>query len=80
MSLIHGFKVARTLSPSDTTDFGVPYEGFIVAAAGNAVVVPVDGSATITFTGLLVGSHIPIKFRRVNATNTTATLIGVWGQ
>lgn len=80
MAIYNGFKVARTLSPSDTTDFGQPYEGFIVAAAGNAVIVPVDGSATITFTGLLVGSYIPIKLRRVNATNTTATLVGVWGQ
>lgn len=80
MALFHGFKVARTIVPDNTTNFGVPYEGFIVAVAGNAVVVPVDGSATLTFTGLLVGSYIPIKFKRINSTGTTATLIGVWGQ
>jgi hypothetical protein len=76
----HGFKNATTITPSDTVNLTVPNDGFVVAVAGNAVIVPLEGTATITFTGLLVGSYIPIKLKRVNFTGTTASIVGVWGQ
>jgi hypothetical protein len=79
MAVQHGFAVATTIVPNDVTNFTIPCEGWIVAVAGNAVIVPANGTATITFTGLIAGQHIPIKTKRVNSTGTTATLVGVWG-
>lgn len=45
-----------------------------IGGAGNVVVVLQDGS-TVTFTAPPVGSFLWIKARRINATNTTATLL-----
>ena len=53
--------------------FGVPFPAVgvvYVGAAGNVTVVTAQGS-TVTFTGLLAGSVIPVQVRQVNAAGTT---------
>lgn len=61
------------VTPSDTVDFtqGVT-RGIYVGGAGNFVAVKEDAT-TVTFTGALAGVVYPIRCKRVNNTNTTAT-------
>lgn len=61
------------ITPSDSTSFtqGVT-RGIFVGGAGNLVAVQADGTA-VTFTGVVAGAVYPIRCKRVNSTNTTAT-------
>lgn len=45
-----------------------------VGGAGNFVAVRPDGN-TVTFTAATAGSIIPIRYIRINSTNTTATAL-----
>ena len=68
---------AFAITPHDSTDFEQVTRGIYVGGAGNIVAVMSDGTA-VTFTGALVGTILPIRARRVNSTNTTATnLVGL---
>lgn len=62
------------VTPSDTVDFTLVARAIYVGGAGNVTVVNED-STTALFTAPPVGTIIPGRFRRVNATNTTATLL-----
>jgi hypothetical protein len=48
--------------------------GIYVGGAGNVALVGQDNVA-VTFTAIPVGTFMPCAAKRVNATNTTATLI-----
>ena len=64
---------ARAVTPSDTVNYdGRVARGLYVGGAGNVALVT-DAGATVTFTGLLAGSILPVRHRRVNSTSTTAT-------
>jgi hypothetical protein len=61
--------------PSDTVDFVRPNEvirGVYVGVTGNVVAVT-EGGIAVTFTAVPAGAILPIRCRRINATNTTAT-------
>ena len=60
--------------PSDTVNFIAPFRGVYVGGAGNISIVSLAGTA-ITYTGVLVGTVLPVCGARVNATGTTATLL-----
>jgi hypothetical protein len=65
------------ITTSDTNNFAVVPDAIYIGGAGNLVAVMPDGS-TVTFTGVLAGTVLPISCIRVNATNTTATaLVGL---
>lgn len=64
---------AAAITPSDTSDLGG--KAIYVGGAGNVTVVPESGGTAVLFTAPPVGSVIPIRFRRVNATGTTATAL-----
>lgn len=67
---------AQNITPSDATDLVSPAVGLFVGGAGNISAVMESGD-TVTFTGVLAGAWIPLIFRRINATGTTATnLVG----
>jgi hypothetical protein len=63
-----------SVTPSDTVNFPDEVAGFFIGGAGNVVTIKRDGTA-VTWTGLTAGSWLPVAAIRVNATNTTATLI-----
>ena len=66
------YKNAAAVTTSDTADnYGV---GLYVGGAGNVSVVT-EGGQTAVFTAPPVGSIIPVRFVKVNATGTTATLL-----
>jgi hypothetical protein len=62
--------VAATLS--NTNEEAVEARALYVGAAGNVVVLLHDGTE-VTLTALAAGVWHPIRVRRVNTTNTTAT-------
>lgn len=79
MSWNPGYKKAVDITPSDTVNFvnqGTTdnlCSAIYVGGAGVVVVVCQDGS-TCSFT-CIAGQILPMKAKRVNSTNTTATLL-----
>lgn len=66
------FRRAAAVTTSDSGDnYGT---GLYVGGAGNVSLVT-EGGDTVTFTAPPVGSVIPVRFVKVNATGTTATLL-----
>ena len=75
----------ETVTPSDTVNFTGPLPAQIVGPSGDVlakaifvgvggIVIAVrDDDITVTFTGVVAGSIIPIKCKRINSTSTTAT-------
>lgn len=87
MALSDNYTYARTMVPSDTVDQAilgnqamstvaalVPYfDGIYIGGAGVVALVLVDGSV-VNFT-CVAGQTLRMRGRRVNSTNTTATLM-----
>jgi hypothetical protein len=65
------------VTPHDSTDFaGGAAAALFVGVGGNVVVVGVedsDGAVVETFKNVASGTILPVRCRRVNATDTTAT-------
>jgi hypothetical protein len=64
---------AVAVTPSDATE--LRFKALYVGGAGNVALIPKDGSAAVTFTGVTAGSILPVEGTKVMATNTTATAI-----
>lgn len=64
---------AVAITPHDSTNFteGV-CRGIYVGVGGNVVAITAKGQ-TVTFKGLEAGMILPVKAKRVNSTDTTAT-------
>ena len=62
------------ITPSDTADLAARTEAIYVGGAGDVAAVMGDGTAA-TFKAVAVGTILPLAVRRINATNTTATLL-----
>lgn len=69
----YGGAIAITPADGGTQPF---HNALQVAATGNAVVQSMNGVA-ITYTGLPAGAIIPFQCAQVQATGTTATLVGL---
>ena len=66
--------VGVAVTPHDSTDFTAGIcEGIYVGVTGNVAVVFVGASTAVVFTGVPAGTILPVRARRVNSTNTTAT-------
>lgn len=70
---IDPYNVWQTVTPSDTVDFDRMTDAIRSGSNGVMVIVAQDGS-TAAF-HVVTGDIIPVKARRVNATNTTASNI-----
>ena len=69
-----------SITPSDDSadDFDIYTRGIYIGVDGDVVVVTSSGTA-LTFKGLLAGTILPVRAKRINSTNTTATdLIGLY--
>jgi hypothetical protein len=65
------------VTPSDATAISAALgetKGLYVGGAGNVVCIDCTNTA-VTFTAVPAGTVLPVRTRRVNATNTTATAI-----
>ena len=73
---------AVVVTPSDSADLLFVTRGLFVGGAGNISVIMGDqavDATTVTFTGVLAGTILPIAVRRVRSTNTTATnIVALW--
>lgn len=73
------FNVAADITPSDTVDLVCPgstrsiTDAIYVGGAGIVACV-LENGAVVNFTAA-VGTTLPVAARRVNAANTTATLL-----
>lgn len=67
-----GYKFAA-ITKSDTVDIPLT-RAVYVGGAGNVVAVDADGTQT-TFSAVPAGTWLPIAVRRIDSTNTTATLM-----
>lgn len=66
------------ITPSNSTNLetvnGEWPRAIFVGGDGNIAVVGFDDAA-VTFTGAVAGQIIPISYKRINSTNTTATAL-----
>ena len=70
--------IAFAVTPSDAADLAMPAKALYIGGSGNVVGIPEDSAASVTFTGVVAGSVLPVRFKRVLATGTTATgLVGL---
>ena len=65
---------AFAITPNNTVDLDVFTRAIYVGGAGN-IRVDTIGGEEVLFTGLAVGDILPVRVKRVYATNTTATLM-----
>lgn len=66
---------AEAVTPNDSTKIR-PTVGLYVGGAGNIVVVMAgEGGTTVTLSGVVAGSFLPLSVKQVKSTGTTATLI-----
>lgn len=65
---------AAAITPSDAAALSPPSGRLFVGGAGNLKVDTIGGE-TVTFTGVVAGSLIPVRAIKVYATGTTATNI-----
>lgn len=62
------------VTPSDSTNLTQVTRAIYVGTGGNLVAVT-EGGQAITFANVAAGSILPIRAKRINATNTTASNI-----
>lgn len=67
-------RASIAVTPSNTVDLVDVCRGFYVGGTGDVVVVNED-STTCTYSACPVGLQVAVRFRRINSTGTTATLI-----
>lgn len=60
------------VTPSDTVNFDTVARGVYVGGAGNVVAISPSG-AVLTFTAVPAGTILPVRTKRINTTNTTAS-------
>lgn len=68
------FRNAAVVAPNDGTNLPSSAISLFVGGAGN-LVVDMENGATVTFTGVVAGTILPIRVVRVRSTLTTATNI-----
>lgn len=65
---------AFAIDPDDDNDLAVGATAVYIGGAGNLKVTTSLGQ-TVTFSGLAAGTVLPVRVKRVFATDTTATLL-----
>lgn len=72
------YKFAAAVTPNDSADLTYTTRAVYIGGAGN-MVATMDGGGDVTFTGLTVGSVLPVCVSRIKATSTTATnIVALW--
>jgi hypothetical protein len=64
---------AAALTKSDTTVYDPPYDALWVGGAGAVALRLFPSGKTVTFTGAVAGSILPMRFDKLMSTNTDAT-------
>ena len=64
-----------SLVPSDAADIAFVSKAIYVGIGGNLAVIAEDDTVAVTLANVQSGTILPIRVRRVMATNTTASSI-----
>ena len=64
----------EAVTKHDSTDFTNVSRAIYVGGAGDVAAVMADGTV-LTFSAVPAGTLLPIRCKRINSTNTTATLM-----
>ena len=73
MQAVQPYNVYRAITKSDTVNFrDGACDAIYCGSTGNVVVIMEDTSA-VTFTGVFSGEILPVRAIRVNNTNSTGT-------
>lgn len=70
----NSFEYAAAITTSDTTSLTGITRAVYVGGAGNITAIMLNGDAVL-FTAVPVGTVLPIRCTRINATATTATAL-----
>jgi len=74
-----GWNKAAVVTPSDTVDLPAPSQALYVGSAGLNITGLLEDGSSLLLTAIPVGAIIPIKFKRIMATGTTATaIVSLW--
>jgi hypothetical protein len=65
---------AEDINPTDSQDLGTVPRAIYIGGAGDLAVVTLNGSS-VKFIGLLAGTILPVRVKRVKSTGTTATAL-----
>ena len=65
---------AAAVTPSDSANLSSIARALYVGTSGNVAAVMPDDSV-VTFSGVQAGQVLPVRVKRVNSTNTTASNI-----
>lgn len=65
---------AEAVTPSDSVDLSTVSRAIYVGGAGNVAAAMLDGTV-VTFSSVPAGTILPIRVKRINNTNTSATLM-----
>jgi hypothetical protein len=80
--VINQSRKALAITPSDTVDLALgPTRGLYNGAAAACAIAMIlaDDTAAVTFAAVPSGTFLPVRAKRVMATNTVCTLIvGLW--
>ncbi len=68
---------AEAITPADT-DLDQYTRALYVGTAGDVVVVMGGNDATITFTGVLAGSILPIRVSQVTSATTASDIVALY--
>lgn len=69
---------AISITASDSVNLNFVCRGVYVGGAGDVAAVMTSGDV-VTFAGATAGSVLPLRVKRINSTNTTATsLVCIW--
>jgi len=63
-----------SITKSDTVNLEKITDAVYVGGAGDVAFVS-EGDVAVTFAGAVAGSILPVAAKRINSTNTTATLL-----
>jgi hypothetical protein len=68
------------VTPSDTVDFASYPRSVVVTVAGTVSALPLKNAdaSFVNLGSLAIGTAIPFRVRRINATVTTATLVAMY--
>lgn len=65
---------AFAITPSNSTNFTVPARAFYVGVGGDVAIVTIHDEV-VTLSNVVAGSIVPVRVKRINSTNTTASLL-----
>ena len=67
----------KAITPSDATVLGLDLRALYVGGDGDVVLTDYDDN-TVTFSGVLAGTILPLRPRKVTAATTATAIVGIY--